>query len=808
MSMPNYLARIKSSGVYRYVFDKSVIPTSERNSLRVVVGYSEKGPFNTPVFIDNPADYKATYGTISRRLERKGSFFHRTCLQALETGPILALNLKPFENEKASMITFNASDLVMTKEAVWKKADPIEIPKDKKEGNKTDPKAGDTTTPKADGNTEEKKEPVPMTPLEPAEEIVKEWFKQDSAKLVREEALIAKMSAYGRDEAVNTIYDTNRFWKVTDNLMDIQSTAEDPNNPKPRDLMRIVQTSSKEDSVTIFMRPVRPHSFDVKLSDWFSVETRSEMPEYIRGLSSRLLSEFFMEIYVFRADFKNKELFDEKNGTLGSYYNKEWYPLCKVEETGSGTDKKKVVVTNPDYLDAYGRPGDALDMLASAPTSHFIGKYTGCILPMILDPNGRSISIDAIFNADHKIHKCLMTINEAILDQVLDLDVNCSGKIDNGEKSIKDSKIRENKTNETDIPSIIRAFVSPVSDEDIKSGKTKYGAKAAVIGTYLQGFDYKTISRAETGEDFVKHIMSVLDNPGIREALSNNVDVDYKYWVDALQSYPGIAIKSKISSIVQDKFNALAILNFPPMRDCIKSVGNPNHVGGFDMNKVTNPSSGISLPANIQGASHCAFYTQVEIMEGSNKYIIPSAGLVSNLFMEKWASRLPYYIVAGPNYGRITDPAVIGPDYNYARADLDALEPFGVNAIVYIPRKGIVVNSNQTAKQVPVTALSKVHVRELVTFLQDTVEDMLRGYQWEFNTQELRDKVRAKCETYCDLIKANGGIYAYSVKCDETNNTPEVIDNEMLVVDLAIEPGRGCGRLVQTLTIHRTGGLK
>lgn len=783
MSMPNYLARIKSSGVYRYVFDKSVIPTSERNSLRVVVGYSEKGPFNTPVFIDNPADYKATYGTISRRLERKGTFFHRTCLQALETGPILALNLKPFENEKASMITFNASDLVMNKGlfSAFNQPQTDETSTGKKADGKTDPKAGG----------EEKKKPVE----EPCS-------MQDPKKLVREEALIARMGMYSPNDAVDTIYDTNRFWKVTDNLMDIKSTADDSTNPKPSDLMRIVQTSSKEDSVTIFMRPVRPHSFDVKLSDWFSVETRAEMPEYIRGLSSRLLSEFFMEIYVFRADFKNEELFDEKNGTLGSYYNKKWYPLCKVTNG--------VVTTNPEYLDAYGRAGDALDMLASAPTSHFIGKYTGCILPMILDPNGRSISIDAIFNADHKIHKCLMTINEAILDQVLDLDVDCSGTINGDDETaaLGKANIKTNKTGETDIAKIIRAFVSPISDEDIKEGKTKYGAKAAVIGTYLQGFDYKTISRAETGEDFVKHIMSVLDNPGIREALSNNVDVDYKYWVDALQSYPGIAIKSKISSIVQDKFNALAILNFPPMRDCIKSVGNPNHVGGFDMNKVTNPSSGISLPANIQGASHCAFYTQVEIMEGSNKYIIPSAGLVSNLFMEKWASRLPYYIVAGPNYGRITDPAVIGPDYNYARADLDALEPFGVNAIVYIPRKGIVVNSNQTAKQVPVTALSKVHVRELVTFLQDTVEDMLRGYQWEFNTQELRDKVRAKCETYCDLIKANGGIYAYSVKCDETNNTPEVIDNEMLVVDLEIEPGRGCGKMVQTLTIHRTGGLK
>ena len=111
MSIPNYLAKIKSSGVYRYVFDKSEIPASERSSMRLVVGYSEKGPFNTPVYIGSTAEFIATFGSISRRMERKGVYFHRLALQALEAGPILALNIKPFKNETAKMLTFNASDI-------------------------------------------------------------------------------------------------------------------------------------------------------------------------------------------------------------------------------------------------------------------------------------------------------------------------------------------------------------------------------------------------------------------------------------------------------------------------------------------------------------------------------------------------------------------------------------------------------------------------------------------------------------------------------------------------------------------------
>ena len=89
MALPNYLAKIKSAGVYRYVFDKSDIPESERSSIRLVVGYSERGPFNTPVYIEDATDFIRTFGNISRRMERKGIFFHRMALQALQAGPIV-----------------------------------------------------------------------------------------------------------------------------------------------------------------------------------------------------------------------------------------------------------------------------------------------------------------------------------------------------------------------------------------------------------------------------------------------------------------------------------------------------------------------------------------------------------------------------------------------------------------------------------------------------------------------------------------------------------------------------------------------
>ena len=226
--------------------------------------------------------------------------------------------------------------------------------------------------------------------------------------------------------------------------------------------------------------------------------------------------------------------------------------------------------------------------------------------------------------------------------------------------------------------------------------------------------------------------------------------------------------------------------------------------GTFDIKKIANK---FSLPSELNGASYAGFYTQLTLSDGTLKNVIPSAALVSNNFMEKWNSRQPYYIVAGPNYGRIEADGLIGPDYNYSRSDLDVLEPLGINVIIYVPRKGVFINSNQTAKQVPVSALSKAHVRELVIFLQNEIDNMLQNYQWELNTPTLRDVVKTNADSILETIAANGGVYAYTNVCDETNNTPDIIDNEMIILDTAIEPARGAGKMVQRLTIHRTGGI-
>lgn len=686
MSLPNYLAKIKSSGVYRYVFDKSQVPVQDAETLRLVVGYSEKGPFNTPVYVDNKQDFITLFGNINKRLEKKGVFFHRMALQALAAGPILALNIKPFKptggqngdgtSEMVGFAAFNPWD-------TWSTENP----------------------------------PV------------------------------------GSLDIINA-YDTNRFWKLDENLIPekIKTFAASYADK----YINILTTDIKEMSCSYFIRPCAPAEYDITVGDWFANQTDEEIPSYLEGHEDRKLNEFFADVYVFRGKFTYDLC---KNGSLSAYFNV------------IGDDSNYSVELKTDYRNQFEEVVDALEALSNDTNSKFIAKYQGCLLPAFKDGNGNFISMDILFNMDHSYHKMLMKLDESIIDSVIE---DCF-------------------------------------ESDVIKGYTQFYPATHPI--YLEGYTYNTIDKNMSlndilyGQDCGVLGSNGILSKGIYTALTNNVDCEYHYIVDTFASELKTGCKKEFAMIAKDKGNAFAILNAPAMSKFVNNRAFQTN-GKFDITKIASKNQTVfSLPLDTDGASYCAFYTPLIFAESVIKTVVPSAALVSNNFMEKWNSRQPYYIVAGPNYGRINANGLVGPDYNYSRADLDVLEPLGINAIIYVPRKGTYINSNQTAKQTPVTALSKVHVRELVIYLQDEIEKMLQNYQWELNTSVLRDTVKTKADSILERVAANGGVYAYLNVCDESNNGPEVIDNEMIILDTSIEPARGAGKMAQRLTIHKTGGI-
>ena len=335
----------------------------------------------------------------------------------------------------------------------------------------------------------------------------------------------------------------------------------------------------------------------------------------------------------------------------------------------------------------------------------------------------------------------------------------------------------------------------------------------------LPGFNLDPTKHVPDGSNSRQNkcLSPILGGTNLYKALTDKETINFRYVVDTYGNGIEANCKAIYTNLCAGRKNALAIVNAPSAKD-FKANTDPSFTdltGGLSSKFISeggnlslNPTTRFSLPSATSGGSWGAYYYPFITVRDLGKNIsVPPAAYVSNNYILKYENALPWSIVAGVRRGVIGGNGVVGLEINLDQDDRYYLEPFGINPIVFQSGTGPTIFANKTAQQVPKSALSSINVREVVIYIQDGIDAILKNYLFEFNTAQTRLEIKTLADNFLSTVQNDDGVYDYRNIMDETNNTPEVIDQNVGILDTYIEPVRGMEILVQRTTILRTGAI-
>lgn len=241
------------------------------------------------------------------------------------------------------------------------------------------------------------------------------------------------------------------------------------------------------------------------------------------------------------------------------------------------------------------------------------------------------------------------------------------------------------------------------------------------------------------------------------------IDVDYSD-----------TVKREIDQIAQQRMDAYGILSMP------KSYID---AGVEDMVNYINDTLNID-------SSYASIYGQYfKIYDRHNDVYrwAPVAGYMAGIYAYNDEKSNVWMAPAGMNRGIVSgiSEVAIDPD----KTDRDYLYSNRINTIVDFPRRGIVVWGQKTL-QSQASAFDRVNVRRLFIMVEDAISELADEFLFENNNKTTRSLFSSSVGSYLSRLKGQGAMYDYKVVCDESNNTPEVIDNNEMVCDIYIKPAR------------------
>lgn len=161
-----------------------------------------------------------------------------------------------------------------------------------------------------------------------------------------------------------------------------------------------------------------------------------------------------------------------------------------------------------------------------------------------------------------------------------------------------------------------------------------------------------------------------------------------------------------------------------------------------------------------------------------------------------------WYAPAGLNRGGLSN--VIEVKTRLTHDERDELYVGRVNPIATFPGQGATVFGQKTLQAKP-SALDRINVRRLLIAVKKFIASSSRYLVFENNTAATRNRFLSIVNPYLESIQQRNGLYAFRVIMDESNNTPDVIDRNILKGDIFLQPAKTAEFIVLDFTVLPTG---
>ena len=262
------------------------------------------------------------------------------------------------------------------------------------------------------------------------------------------------------------------------------------------------------------------------------------------------------------------------------------------------------------------------------------------------------------------------------------------------------------------------------------------------------------------------------------------------------------SLANKIIGIAEQRKDAIAFIS--PYRASQITDSQTGAQITIDSERIT--SNVISFYSTVASSSYAIFDTGYKYMYDrfADKFrYVPLNGDIAGCCARTDQVAFPWFSPAGTTRGAILNGTRLA--YNPTLIQRDRLYSARVNPVIFSNDVGGITLFGDKTGLSASSSFDRINVRRLFIYIEGAIEAAANDQLFEFNDEVTRTNFVNIVEPFLRDVESKRGITDYIVVCDETNNTPAVIDRNEFVADIFVKPTRSINFIGLTFVATRTG---